>query len=74
MAGAINSSSHFLHDPSLFHSLQSLGPNESRSSASITTALFPSLSHVASEAREQILLEMRKARGTAHWPEILFRR
>ena len=31
---------------------------------------FPSLSHVASEAREQILLEMSKARETADWPEI----
>ena len=35
---------------------------------------FPSLSHVASEAREQILLEMSKAGETAHWPEILFGR
>ena len=34
----------------------------------------PSLSYMASEAREQILLEMSKARETAHWPEILFGR
>jgi hypothetical protein len=27
---------------------------------------------MASEAREQILPEMSKARETAHWPEILF--
>ena len=30
VAGAINSSSHFLHHPTPFHSLQSLGPNEYR--------------------------------------------
>ena len=35
---------------------------------------FPSLYHVASEAKEQIFFEMRKARETAHWPEILFGR
>ena len=35
---------------------------------------FPSLSHVASEAMEQILPEMSKARETAHGPEILFGR
>ena len=31
VAGAINSSSHILHHPTPFHSLQSLGPNELRS-------------------------------------------
>ena len=35
---------------------------------------FPSLSYMASEAREQILPEMSKARETTHWPEILFGR
>ena len=33
---------------------------------------FPSLSHMASEAREEILLEVTKTRETAHQLEILF--
>ena len=73
VAGAINSSSHFLHHPTPFHSLQPLGPNEYRSRTK-SLPQFPSSSHVASEVREQILLEMSKARETAHWPEILFGR
>ena len=47
--GAINSSSHFLHHPTPFHSLQSLGPNEYRSrTKSLHKLPLPQVSFVIS--------------------------
>jgi len=49
VAGAINSSSHFLHHPTPFHTLQSLGPNEYRShTKSLHKSPLPQVSFVIS--------------------------